>query len=329
MSISNIANQLTEQLRNFINLQPEKFMAGEHSFNDFGGANPDEVTGHLYFIKSIYEPMLSTSMLSQLSFNIIQSLQATLNSVVTSYDQLIRTPNQGQFQQFAQSIDSFVAITYQFGIPYFSSNGAHIEGIRTALQFELDKARQNNIELESLRDAVHQLITPAVAGSLSHSFTTRRNFLMWGRFGWLFATVIFGILAAIATYSLVDHISSSFEAISKQPNSSSYGSIWPAIAIRSILLLPTFVAFGFSFSQYRKEREYEEEYAHKAAVAHSLPNYSDLAREGAVRDQIVTAATGVVFISPGDQARKAERSGAMLGELKEVVDVLSKAVGKK
>jgi hypothetical protein len=104
---------------------------------------------------------------------------------------------------------------------------------------------------------------------------------------------------------------------------------WAVILLRTIVLLPVYAAFGFTFSQYRKEREYEEEYAHKAAVAHSLPNYGDLAREANVRDAIVTAATNVIFVSPGEQARKAERSSLMLGEFKEVVEALTKAVGKR
>ena len=106
-------------------------------------------------------------------------------------------------------------------------------------------------------------------------------------------------------------------------------AVWAIIAIRVAVLFPLFAAFGFAFTQYRKERDFEEEYAHKAAVANSLENYGDLAREQSIRDQIVTAATTVIFTSPTEQARKAENTGAMLASMKEVVETMGKVLGRK
>lgn len=329
MPISTRASQFAAQINRFLAMEPEKFMGKAPVYSDFDGANATEVVGQLTSLRTTYEPLLSSGQHNQLSFNVINQLQAILSNVLNSYEQLVRSPDQGSFQNFAQQLDSFMHHTAMYGVPFAAAGGAQLEATRAALQQELDRARHSNGELENLKIAVRNLITPAVAGSLSQSFTARRNVLMWGRLLWLTATVALGITASLATYALVEHITTGLDALAKQTDSQSSAGVWAAILLRTIVLLPVFAAFGFAFSQYRKEREYEEEYAHKAAVASSLPNYSDLAREDRVRDQIVTAATDVVFVSPGEQARRAEKSGAMLGELKEVIDVLAKAAGRK
>lgn len=74
------------------------------------------------------------------------------------------------------------------------------------------------------------------------------------------------------------------------------------MALRIGALLPIFSIFGLAFSQYRKERNLEEEYAHKSAVASSLPNYADLAVVDDVKDQILSEASSVIFVSPTSQS---------------------------
>ncbi|HMW19248.1 MAG TPA: hypothetical protein PJ981_15785 [Accumulibacter sp.] len=328
MPISARASQLSELLHRFLALEPEKFFANAPPFSEFDGANVPEVSAQLSFLRSTYEPLLSSGQLQQLSFVVVTQLQVLLNSVFNQFDQLVRSRDQGAYQNFAQQLDNFIFHTAMYGIPYVAAGGAHLESTRAALQIELDRAKQNNAEVDALKAAVHNLITPAVAGSLSQSFTKRRNVLLLGRLGWMVASIGLGLYATASTHDLVNNITSNLN-----PRASTAGIVdwtfWGMVFIRTMILVPIFAAFGFAFSQYRKEREYEEEYAHKAAVAHSLPNYGDLAREPAVRDQIVTAATGVIFVSPGEQARRAERSSAMLGEFKEMVESLTKAVAKK
>lgn len=105
--------------------------------------------------------------------------------------------------------------------------------------------------------------------------------------------------------------------------------MWASVLLRSVVLIPLYAAFGFSFSQYKKERDFEEEYAHKAAVATSLPNYGDLTREPAVRDQIVTGATNVIFSAPTTRKSDPERSDKVISSMKELLDSVGKLLPKK
>ena len=104
---------------------------------------------------------------------------------------------------------------------------------------------------------------------------------------------------------------------------------WGAAIVRAAILLPLFAIFAFAFSQYRRERELEEEYAHKAAVATSLPNYGDLARDAGVRDQIVSAATTVIFTSPLGGPHEGSGGESSVADATKLVDAFAKLASKR
>ncbi|HXB40678.1 MAG TPA: hypothetical protein VNZ49_09055 [Bacteroidia bacterium] len=57
---------------------------------------------------------------------------------------------------------------------------------------------------------------------------------------------------------------------------SSTGTIWVDVILNVAKTIPAFVLMGFVFKQYSKERNLQEEYAFKAAVANTIKAYSDL-----------------------------------------------------
>jgi hypothetical protein len=328
MTIVARTSQFSELLQRFFSLGPENFLESSPPYSDFDGPSVPELVATLKFLRSTYESLIATGELSLLGFNTVSQLQQHLQNAFNTYDSLLRSRDQGSYQNCALNIDQFAHHTRMFGVPFLAAGGAQLETIRVLLQVELDKAKLNNAEVEELKQEVTTLITPAVAGSLSQQFMKRRDTLVIGRYVWLVACIGLGAYATFATFDLVNSITVSLASQKSFPATTEL-SFWAIVFLRTIILLPVFAAFGFAFAQYRKEREFEEEYAHKAAVAHSLPNYGDLAREPAVRDQIVTAASTVIFTSPTEQARKFESSNAMLDGMKEVVETLSKAVGKR
>jgi hypothetical protein len=328
MAISARTTQFTELLKRFFALGQESFFESSPPFTDFDGPSVPELVVTLKFLRRTYEPLIATGELSLLTFNAISQLQSHLQNAFNTYDQLLKTRDQGSYQNCAIHVDQFANQTRMYGVPFLAEGGAQLETIRALLQAELDTAKANNADVERLKKEVNTLITPAVAGSLSQQFMKRRDTLVVGRYVWLAACVGLGIYATYATFDLVTSVTAALTPKVGAPSPTDT-SFWSIAFLRTLILLPIFAAFGFSFAQYRKEREFEEEYAHKAAVAHSLPNYGDLAREPAVRDQIVTAASNVIFTSPTEQARKVESSNAMLGGMKEVVEALTKAVGKR
>lgn len=328
MSTAANASQFIEIFSRFFGSKPEDFFQSGVTFNEWDGPNVTETLSMLQFLRTTFEPLISSGELNVLTKTAFNGLMGQIQSVNNTYTQLTQSRDQSSFQNFANAVDQLAYHTRMSGIPLLAAGGAQLEAQRLAFAQELQTLTKNNTEVEELKKAVRTLITPAIAGSLSEAFQQRRDAVYKGRLVWLVACVLLGLVASYATFDFVHAVSA---AAAPRPAASPEQplSLWIVIAIRTVVLVPLFAGFGFAFAQYKKERDFEEEYAHKAAVANSLPNYGELARDHAIRDQIVTAATAVIFSSPSEQARKMETSNAMLGSFKEVVDAMSKALAKK
>jgi hypothetical protein len=329
MSVAASASQFIENFTRFFASKPTDFFKSGVTFNDFDGPNVLETIDYLQFLHVTYEPLITSGELHLLTKTTLNSLIGQLQVVNNSYTQLSNSRDQTSFQNFANSVDSWVYQTRMFGVPVLAAGGAQLESQRLAFATELQTLTKNNQEVAELKKAVRTLITPAIAGSLSEAFQARRDVVYRGRLVWLAGCVLLGAVSTYATFDFVHTVTAAATNIGAKPSNEYPIPLWTVIAVRTVVLLPLFAGFGFAFAQYRKERDFEEEYAHKSAVANSLPNYGDLARDHATRDQIVTAATSVIFSSPSEQARKMETSDAMLGGFKEVIEAMGKALSKK
>ena len=328
MAIIARADQFIVLYNRFWSLGVDGFFNSGPVYSDYDGPNVEECKELVAFVKSTFDPLVSTREIRLIGMNGLINLQSSFQNVYNTFDQLQKSRDQGSFQNFASNIDAFCLQTRSIGVQLLSIGGAQVEAVRAQLQSELDRARSNNTEIEELTKSVRNLVSPAVAGSLSAEFSARRNTIGKQRMAWLAAVAILGGFATYTTYDLVTTVVTLLQGF-KPSGGISDPTFWAVILIRTLVLVPVLASFGFAFNQYRKEREFEEDYAHKAAVAQSLPNYGDLARQGTVRDQIVTAATSVIFVSPTEQSRKIEQGNALIGGMKEVVDVLGKAASRK
>lgn len=311
----------------FLALNPRELETMPIAVADFDGLNIEEGRKTLSFVLDTLDALTASETWSMLSWHAYNSIEGLLQALHNTYAQLRSSRDQNSWQNFAPQLDSMAYHLRMFGVPFLSAGGLQLERTSAALKVELDRLTAARTEVEQLRDEVKTLIAPAVAGSLSQAFTARKNVLMWGRIVWGFIALAVGGYCIHATYSFATAVG---EAVisAKQPSTGSE-LVWISVFIRSVVLLPLYAAFGFSFAQYKKERDFEEEYAHKAAVATSLPNYGDLTREPAVRDQIVTGATNVIFSTPTSKPPDSLRSEKLLGGMKEIFDSVSKLVPHK
>ena len=328
MSLNATALQFSEAMTRFLGGNPEVFLTSGPVFLDFDGPNVLECVDQIAFLRHTYEPLISSGELTLIAKTAFSNLIVIAQNVHNTFTALVSSRDQNSFQNFSMAIDGFVHNTRMYGIPYLTAGGAQLEVQRKLLADEVLLLTRNNAEVEVLKNDVRTLITPAIAGSLSEAFRQRRDSLYKGRVLWLWISGGLALLSFAAAYEFVLAVTATLKPLEAQIGGQSF-SIWLFVAVRTIFLFPIFAAFGFAFSQYRKERDFEEEYAHKAAVANSLPNYGDLAREQTVRDQITTAATSVIFSSPTEQARKAETNGALLVGMRELVEAASKGLSKK
>ncbi len=285
--------------------------------NNPGGLQPWNNMDFDDFV-DLYDSMLKTlnsiyknNVLDHSTYSVIANINNILNNVLKHCNAFSTNRDQGHFQNAFSQVDSLLTHVQQWGLKYEAVLGNEIVEKSELIDKEITNLLSSKTEIAALKDSVNSLIEPAVAGSLSKSFSDRKDSLNKNQDRWFWSSVILAIASIVSTVAIVWSIVGVFsntevlDAI--QNTKDGFGEIlWPTIILRVGILLPVYSVFIFCFLQYKKERDLEEEYAHKAAVATSLPNYGGLAVENDVKDQILSEASKVIFTSP--TLRKAKES---------------------
>jgi hypothetical protein len=317
--------QFIQAFESFSAQKPEEFLTGAVAYTDFDGPDVAESRANLQFILQTVADTKNLDVRKLVPWNAFNSLVGVAQQVANTYSQYRVTRDQGSYQQFAMSLDTMAFHLRMYGVAALANGDAQRESKLSELTSELDRLSAASREVVALRDQVRELITPAVAGSLSKAFTDRKSALFIGRLFWLVVTIVAAVGGIYATSLIGAEIATAIA------NSKDQQGVfpWTATLVRSLYILPVYAAFGFAYAQYRKERDFEEQYAHKAALAISLPNYGDLARDNAVKDQIVTGATTVVFAPPVSQKGFDLSARQTLGSVKEILDSLAGLIARR
>ena len=328
MALNQIIEQINTTWNNISALDVEP-KANSGNFQPWNNLNTEDFINSFNDLKEIMSSAIEQNALENYPWNILNSLQSTLNTIYQRTQQFVSGPNQNTYQNTFQQIEALRTNLRSWGIYSYVKFGQNIETKIQGFDIEYQKIVSKSQEIEQLKESVENLIQPAVAGSLSQSFSERQGKLKSNRNIWFWVAIIAGVASAIATIivvaKLIEVFNLSFpenattdqiqDIIDKQPSGSGIQ------LLRIAILLPFYYLFGIAFSQYKRERNLEEEYAHRSAVSTSLPNYGDLAGDPAVKDQIISSATQVIFTTPIEKNRKDSKSDKNnLSDLKEVVD---------
>lgn len=286
-------------------------------------------------LKKNLEYIKEASVLHTIPWNILNSLHGQLNNTFTHCKNFITSANQQNFHQAMQHVEACRTNMQTWGINRIYFSNVEFESKSQLLNDEIQKFLAHNREIETIKQNVNKLIEPAVAGSLSKSFENRKADLNRNQVRWFWASASMALISLITTYCVVSSIIGVFEdkevvELFKNPTNGS-GILWTSVFLRIGILLPVYSLFAFAFSQYKKERDLEEIYAHKAAVATSLPNYGDLAVDNGVKDQILSEASKVIFTIPSLNASKiANKQDGSTGvdQVNELIGSITKLIPK-
>jgi hypothetical protein len=327
MSTAAKVSELLVALKQLFSTDVDDYFAAPRNFPDLPDSpNFSELKSTYERLRSLYKPLTTDpTILLQLPFQNVTNLHGVAQGAANAFPNLRTSSDANVFRGFAQQLDGFALQTHVVGLEYLVSGGASIEAVRQSLsndqqtlQNGLVTLQKNNNDVETLKKQIQNLITPAVAGSLSKSFTERRDSLAKFRYLWLYIAGVIVAGAGLGFYYLGKDLATALGAGGGGQN------VWAVVGLRFLFLVPVFVLLGFALTQYRKERNFEEGYAHKAAVSVTLPNYGDLLPSGPVREQIVTAAANVIFSSPIGQRAEPETTGDAIAGAKELVEAASK-----
>jgi len=296
MSSETIIKNITSNLErltdeDFTCLTPEG--PSVQKWNNFDDADIENlITDTLTTLNGI----VKAGLLKEIPLNYLNNINNQLNIILSKLPAIKNLQANQITNQHHQILNAFLNINNNLrssGIYSILKLNPDIEKKALILDEQLNKASKVEIDLKKLTEQVRNLLDPAIAGSLSKAFDVRKKQIAKQKWVW-FGVLIVSIFAAIY---LTHDIVSFFTEIAKNNNNSNveFKLIW---LIRFFILVPAYFLVGFAIAQYNKERNIEEDYAHKATIAQALPSYSELIVDQKIKDEITSSATNVAFDSP-------------------------------
>jgi hypothetical protein len=185
---------------------------------------------------------------------------------------------------------------------------------------DLDKAKQGIDFVQDKREEIVRLTGMAADGSLGSKFDQRQITLAGGLNFWKWGVPIVTALSILWVISVFSWLPTHTE------------NVWINLLVNLLKTTPAFILMGFVFSQYAKERNLQEEYAFKSAVAMTLTAYSSMLEKrdddgNKTRQEMLLKSIQQVYMQPRIHPEKPDRIYAMNGKhLKEAVQTLSEAV---
>lgn len=191
--------------------------------------------------------------------------------------------------------------------------------IANALE-DLKKSKEGIDFIESNREEIVRLTGMAADGALGSKFDQRQDVLDKGLIFWKWAIPVMTILAGGWVVIVFTYLVPNFK------------DEWVNILVSILKTSPAFILLGFVFSQYKKERNLQEEYAFKSAVAMTLTAYSEMLSNADIEDntsrqQMLLKSIEMVYNQPQIHPLKSERLFSFnTKDLKETVGTLTDAV---
>ncbi len=139
---------------------------------------------------------------------------------------------------------------------------------------DLKKSKEGIEFIESNKEEIVRLTGMAADGALGSKFDQRQDKLEKGLVFW--KKSVPGVTVLSVIWVLVVFICLKANT----------GDIWINLLINLLKTSPVFILMGFVFSQYKKERNLQEEYAFKSAVAMTLTAYSEMLSNSDKEDNI-------------------------------------------
>lgn len=195
------------------------------------------------------------------------------------------------------------------------------------LKLDLEKAINDSIEyntqikashdyINSQKEQIEKMVGLATDGAIGYKFDNRQKNINNSVSFWKRAVPISYILAAIWVAII-------FNAFEKNLSNE-----WLNLSINLVKTTPAWLLVAFCTNQYKKEREFEEEYAFKSAVAMTITSYTSLLNnddlnEMKTKDKLLSKVLDDLYASPIKKDNHKKK--LFSGKGKDNIDLISKA----
>lgn len=158
---------------------------------------------------------------------------------------------------------------------------------------EMAKQFRSNLELveskqeyfKERNEYLDDLIGREVGASLFETFKQRKKELISSIGFWKWSVPITSVVAVLWIFFLFG-------------NGDLSSLSWQAIFVNSLKALPAVGLLLFSITQYAKERNFQEEYAFKSAVALTVNSYADQLSDDSNKDKLIMQSVSQIYRSP-------------------------------
>lgn len=301
-----VQKNLSENLQEFEQLK-RKFEIKQEEVNTFLEAKKQEMTEVSSLLAEATSSNTRITELASASSNKDTEIAGLLNNVNDKVATV--TENIGTYQTAFAAIETEADTLKQ-----------QLKTVLSTALRSLEEAVQGAQFVESKREEIVRLTGMAADGSLGSKFDQRQGKLADGLSFWKWGVPIVTIISILWVIAVFTWLPAHSD------------NIWINLLVNLLKTTPAFILMGFVFGQYGKERNLQEEYAFKSAVAMTLTAYSSMLEKrddvgNKTRQEMLLKSIQQVYMQPRIHADKPDRIFAMNGKhLKEAIQTLSEAV---
>lgn len=195
----------------------------------------------------------------------------------------------------------------------------HYLAIENEVYKNLNYNQVNQIkDLQEELDKIRIVSAEMVSEVLTKKFSERGESVRKYKERISYYLVIFSLLILLTTIYTLNYQPMLFV------NGNSLSTIWLSIFSRLSILTVPYVILFFIMRQYNKEREIEESYRFKEAIAYSMPKYREIVKDHIVQDRLLEESARVIFEHPHERKQKV-RTETKEPDLMESLNVVQKA----
>jgi hydroxymethylpyrimidine/phosphomethylpyrimidine kinase len=311
-----IAKQLKEYGGNYKNLIDELAIKKEELQNLVKQKNQElqQIANNLQTANS------NTNQIAQL-LNNSTSTNEKINGVLNQQNQNLDTQKKkGETQDayFKKQSETFTNLETSLDEKIKEVEN-QIADFKTQLEFVEGKREF----FEERNNYLDELIGREVGASLFETFKQRKTELEKPVSKWLWiviamAVLTFGAILIIFTNALgiLGDVPSEISTI--------------RLITNSIKTLPFFFLLFYAVAQYNKERNFQEEYAFKSAVALTIKAYSDIIKKDELKDELIVSSVSGIFKSPTIyKTKKTKEDNTIMSTAKDLLNTALEVMKKK
>ncbi|TGM89577.1 hypothetical protein [Leptospira licerasiae] len=303
-----------------------------HPQHNWNGYTYEDIKSMYNELRRIFELALNRNYLIKphISINFINTMNSYFSSLPQIFQQIsasIGNPSalDSHFSGALSTLDAALVQLRTYGIVQFVDGAIDFEEENKNISLTKDKLSELLNEAAKINEESKNTLLNANSGVISSAFEKRKRAVAKAKNFWLIFTIVCIIATVlVALYTILPYVDeynksnrsnkalNNFEKqkANKVPdkrddnNEESYSpsidtsGLFVGLSMRITGLAPLLLLIIFSINQYNKERDFEEQYAHRESVSASIPGYHKIISDQNVKDQMAKDATGVIFSLP-------------------------------